>query len=197
MLRQTVLASLILLCATAATAQSAVHYRPGDTVDPQEVARVLGGAGAAPIKTRSIRLLADAGAALPGRAKPAAVEVVVDTAGAPDLVPEALSLPVQFSFGSADILPAAREQLDALAAGIQLLPPQRRLVVEGHTDAAGSDGFNQVLSLRRAEAVKAYLVHRHGIAAARLKVEGHGESRPIDALDALAPENRRVQFRGG
>lgn len=194
MLRPFVLASLISLCAAAAMAQTVVHYRPGDAVDPQEVARVLGHAGAAPIRTRSIRMLVEAGQPSAARAHGAAAELTVEVA---DMAPDALSLPVQFAFGSAEILPAAREQLDALAAGIQLLPPQRRLVVEGHTDAVGGEAYNRVLSQRRADAVKSYLVQRHGIAAARLKVEGHGESRPIEGLDAMAPENRRVQFRGG
>lgn len=193
MLRQTVLASMFSLCAAAAAAQSVVHYRPGEAIDPQEVARVLSAGSAVPVKTRSIRLLVESGRPGSLQANAATSEPPVNAA---EPGPQSLSLPVPFAFGSAEILPAAREQLDALAAGIHLLPPQHPLVVEGHTDAVGSDAYNRTLSLRRADAVKHYLVQRHGIPAARLKVEGHGESRPIEGLDALAPENRRVQFRG-
>jgi len=70
-------------------------------------------------------------------------------------------------------------------------------VVEGHTDAVGSDTYNLTLSQRRAAAVKEYLVSVHGIDAARLKDVGYGLFRPIEGTDPLAAENRRVQFHGG
>jgi outer membrane protein OmpA-like peptidoglycan-associated protein len=108
-----------------------------------------------------------------------------------------LSAPVQFEFDSSVILPQAREQLDAIAEGIKLLPPGRAVVIEGHTDAAGGEDYNQQLSRRRAAAVKQYLAQRHGIAAQRLRDVGLGERQPIEGLDPFAPENRRVQFRGG
>jgi outer membrane protein OmpA-like peptidoglycan-associated protein len=106
----------------------------------------------------------------------------------------AFSLPVKFAFNSADILPEAMPQLDAVAEGVKLVP-DARLVVEGHTDASGSDVYNAKLSMRRANAVKQYLVYRHSIEPARLLVEGLGESSPINPANPYAPENRRVQFR--
>ena len=109
----------------------------------------------------------------------------------------AFSLPVQFAFDSATILPAARRQLDAVASGIKLLPETQNVVLEGHTDATGADAYNLSLSQRRAAAVKAYLVEVHGIDAQRLRDRGLGEQQPIDGIDPFAPENRRVQFRGG
>jgi len=110
--------------------------------------------------------------------------------------PSALSLPVQFGFDSAEILPAARTQLDALAAGIKLLSPESIVTIEGHTDASGSAAYNLELSRVRARAVRDYLVQRHGIDAARLKTVGYGKDRPIEDSDPHAAINRRVQFRG-
>jgi outer membrane protein OmpA-like peptidoglycan-associated protein len=107
-----------------------------------------------------------------------------------------LSLPIQFAFDSAEILPSARAQLDALAEGVRLLPDTTRVVIEGHTDAAGSDSYNQELSLRRAQSVKRYLVAAHGIEGSRLRAMGLGEYAPLVGLAPHAPENRRVQFRG-
>jgi outer membrane protein OmpA-like peptidoglycan-associated protein len=107
-----------------------------------------------------------------------------------------LSLPVQFAFDSAEILPSARAQLDALAEGVRLLPESTRVVIEGHTDAAGSDEYNQQLSLRRALSVKRYLATVHGIDPVRLRAMGLGEYAPLVGLPAHAAENRRVQFRG-
>jgi outer membrane protein OmpA-like peptidoglycan-associated protein len=108
----------------------------------------------------------------------------------------ALALPVQFAFDSAQILPAARSQLDALAEGIRMLPAIQAVVIEGHTDAIGAEAYNDQLSQRRAQAVKRYLVASHGIDAARLRAVGMGEHAPLQGRDPAASENRRVQFRG-
>lgn len=164
----------------SAQAQTEIHYAPGQAVDPADVARILGAPAAKRIKTRSLRLLDDPAA--PAQASEA---------------PSSLSIPVRFSFDSADILPEARAQLDAIAQGIKLLPPSQSVLVEGHTDATGSDRYNLSLSQRRAESVRSYLVHVHGIDARRLSPTGLGKYRPIAGLDPFAPENRRVQFRGG
>ena len=177
------LACLLFVLATAtatASAQEVRQYRQGDAVDPREVAAILGQTpGAAPaIKMRSIRLLGDASPA--AAAAPAA----------------ALSLPVQFAFDSADILPAARKQLDALAEGIRLLPDAKAVVIEGHTDAVGSPQYNEHLSVRRANAVKRYLVAEHRLEAGRLRAVGKGELEPQAGHDSRSAENRRVQFRG-
>lgn len=163
------------LLSFGAAAQQAVHYREGQRVDPQDVSRILN--QATPIKTRSIRLLDND--ATPQNAAPAA-----------------MSLPVRFAFDSADIAASARPQLDALAEGIKLLPPERAVRVEGHTDAVGSTDYNLRLSLRRAAAVKRYLVQVHGIDASRLREAGLGVQQPLEGLDPLAAQNRRVQFSG-
>lgn len=178
MIRKLALAAVAAaaLAPLAALADSAVHYREGERVDPTQVARIL---SAAPIKTRSIRML-DAPA--DAQARPA------ETAS--------LSLPVRFGFDSTDIAPSARPQLDALAEGIKLLPPGQAIVIEGHTDAAGPDAYNQALSERRALMVKRYLVQQHGIDPQRLKDTGFGKQRPIEGHDPHEALNRRVQFRG-
>jgi outer membrane protein OmpA-like peptidoglycan-associated protein len=108
--------------------------------------------------------------------------------------PDSFSLPVPFSFDSARILPESREQLEAVIEGIKLAPPGVHILVEGHTDATGSDAYNMLLSFRRAEAVKEYLV-AHGVAPERLHVAGMGRSMPLNAKDPYAADNRRVQFR--
>jgi len=176
-------------------------------VIPEDVADVLG-------NTRSIRLLDDAPAApAPAKATAPAKGTAVATASRVSVsarpadkarvaradsnaTASALSLPVQFAFDSAEILPAARTQLDALAKGIKLLAPGKIVMVEGHTDAAGSPAYNLELSRNRARAVRDYLVHEHGIDAARLKTVGYGPSQPIEDTDPYAAINRRVQFRG-
>jgi outer membrane protein OmpA-like peptidoglycan-associated protein len=180
-------------------AEKVVIYREGQLVNPHDVAAVLG-------KTRSIRLLDDAPEAPAKLTTAAAISTANTKASSSAAAPiareasnadaSALSLPVRFAFDSADILPAARTQLDALAEGIKMLAPESIVTVEGHTDAVGSDAYNLELSRVRAHAVRNYLVQRHGIDGARLKTVAYGEGRPIEGSDPNTALNRRVQFRG-
>jgi len=181
MIRAIAPSGLMALTGLSAAAQSTVHYREGQRVEPEDVVQILGHVDGT--RTRSIRLLSD---------DPGATAATAERQG-----PSALSLPVQFDFDSATILHSARAQLDALAEGIRRLPQNRQVVIEGHTDAQGADDYNQRLSLRRAEAVKLYLVERHGIDERRLRDVGMGKRQPIAGFDPYAAENRRVQFRGG
>jgi OOP family OmpA-OmpF porin len=75
--------------------------------------------------------------------------------------------------------------------------PDIKVTIEGHTDSIGSDGYNQRLSERRAQAVKQYLVSK-GIAASRLTTVGKGEAEPVapntkDGRDN--PEGRAMNRR--
>src|SRR6476620_5465533 len=64
----------------------------------------------------------------------------------------------------------------------------------GHTDGKGSEEYNQQLSERRAEAVKAYLVAHYRIPASNLIAVGYGKSKLKNVNDPFSPENRRVQI---
>lgn len=196
--------------ATFAHAQShdVLQYRETDQVDPRDVARILGTPALPAMKMRSIRLTED-----PARVNPEPAPAPANAArpqpnryaarnaetrsDAMHVQASALSLPVKFAFDSATILAQARPQLDAIAAGIRMLPGEQSVMIEGHTDAVGPDSYNLQLSERRAEAVKQYLISVHGIDASRLKTRGFGENQPLNERDPNSAENRRVQFRGG
>lgn len=71
-----------------------------------------------------------------------------------------------------------------------------RLSIEGHTDNVGVAATNQTLSQKRAASVKAYLVAKHGIDAARLEAKGFGASKPVapNTDEAGRQKNRRVEL---
>jgi OOP family OmpA-OmpF porin len=94
--------------------------------------------------------------------------------------------------GSA-IDPVGGTVLDVVVDGIKNRCPTQHFMIEGHTDLSGSPQHNQVLSERRAEAVKSYLV-AHGIAADRLSTVGYGSTRPLttDPSPNAQAINRRV-----
>ncbi len=85
--------------------------------------------------------------------------------------------PVHFAFNRYDLTPRARGILDSLVSILTELPAVT-VVIEGHTDALGSEAYNMRLSLRRARSVRDYLI-RQGISSSRLSVKGYGESRPV------------------
>jgi outer membrane protein OmpA-like peptidoglycan-associated protein len=101
---------------------------------------------------------------------------------------------VNFDFDKSDIRADARPVLDE---AVETLKQEGGIAVvaEGHTDAVGSDSYNDSLSQRRAGAVRDYLVDG-GISSTRIQVEGFGESRPVasnDTDDGRA-QNRRVEL---
>lgn len=102
---------------------------------------------------------------------------------------------VKFEFDSDRLTAAAKVILSDVAQTLAAYP-QIRLDVEGHTDSLGTDAYNLGLSERRANSVIRFL-DTQGVATARLKAVGYGESVPIDSNDTEAgrDNNRRVEFK--
>ena len=102
---------------------------------------------------------------------------------------------ILFDTGTATIKPASAETLAEIGA-LLTEHADLRLLVEGHTDSEGDFAANMTLSTERAEAVRAYLLERHGIDGARLQIMGLGQTRPVASNDTEAgrAENRRVEL---
>jgi outer membrane protein OmpA-like peptidoglycan-associated protein len=101
---------------------------------------------------------------------------------------------VLFDFGKFSLRPETREKL-AKISGIVLAHPGLRLDVEGHTDAIGSEEFNQKLSENRAAAVREYLLAQ-GLNSDSVTARGLGKTHPIAPNDTNAnrQKNRRVEM---
>ena len=99
-----------------------------------------------------------------------------------------------FDFDKAVLKPDGKAKLDDLAGKLKGITLEVVIAV-GHTDSVGSDAYNQRLSVKRAESVKAYLVSK-GIEANRVYTEGKGEKQPVadnKTKDGRA-KNRRVEI---
>lgn len=109
-----------------------------------------------------------------------------------------VNLDVHFDFNKSTIKAESFSLIDAL--GEALTSPElkgRQVIIAGHTDSKGNAKYNLVLSRKRAEAVKAYLVNKWGIAPGTLETVGYGKTRPLNS--GITPEeqkkNRRVEIR--
>lgn len=115
-------------------------------------------------------------------------------APAPVPVSEKVSFAAEalFDFDKSVVKPEGKAALDDLLNKLQGMNTEVMVTV-GHTDSVGSDAYNQKLSLRRAEAVKAYIVSK-GVETSRVYTEGKGESQPVaDNKSAEGrAKNRRV-----
>jgi outer membrane protein OmpA-like peptidoglycan-associated protein len=110
-----------------------------------------------------------------------------------------ISEQVRFKTGKADIEAASDKLLNDVAAILKDNPEIETIRIEGHTDNKGAKGANQVLSQKRAEAVKTWLVKKGGIDAKRMTAKGFGQDKPLadNATDEGRTINRRVEFHIG
>ena len=99
-----------------------------------------------------------------------------------------------FDFDKSVLKPEGKAKLDDLSSKVKNINLEVIIAV-GHTDSVGSDAYNQKLSVRRAEAVKAYLVSK-GIDKSRVYTEGKGEKQPVadNKTAAGRAKNRRVEI---
>jgi outer membrane protein OmpA-like peptidoglycan-associated protein len=105
-----------------------------------------------------------------------------------------IDLEIRFDYNSADIAKTSVQAVQEL--GKALSDPSLKgstFVVAGHTDAQGTEQYNQGLSERRADTIKKYLTEKYGINGSDLVTVGYGESKPKDAAAPMDPTNRRVQ----
>ena len=105
-----------------------------------------------------------------------------------------IDLEITFDYDSANISQKSLRSVQALGRALTSRGLKgATFVVAGHTDAAGTDAYNQDLSERRADSIKRYLVEKFHIAGSDLVAVGYGKSKLKDPSRPLAEVNRRVQ----
>ncbi len=132
---------------------------------------------------------------------PAAVPVApVAAAEAPEPTPackptfETVTISAEklFAFDQDKLQDSSKPTLDDVAAKIKANPDVELVMVTGHTDRLGSEAYNQKLSERRANQVKAYLMTQ-GVSAKRLQAGGKGESEPVVACKGDKPSKKLIE----
>jgi len=122
-------------------------------------------------------------------AAPVMVEKLAVQAPAPTI-----NIKVFFEFDSAILKPEAMDVLDNLGEALTYGELNNyRFQIAGHTDAVGTDAYNQKLSQQRAKSVLDYLITTFGIDGTRVDAVGFGESQLLDPNDPEGDVNRRVQ----
>ena len=130
----------------------------------------------------------------PPVAPPAPVVAPVVVPAAPVSEKVTFAADAFFDFDKSVLKPEAKAKLDDLVAKTSAVALEVIIAV-GHTDAVGTDGYNQKLSVQRSEAVKAYLVGK-GIEKNRVYTEGKGEKQPVadNKTSEGRAKNRRVEI---
>lgn len=121
---------------------------------------------------------------------PAEVTAMIEQAAAPSI-----DLTINFAFGSSELTPKSQASLDALAQAMNdATLSGYGFLVAGHTDAKGTDAFNDQLSFERASSVVRYLAYYGHVDPRRLAPYAFGEHQLKDSDDPEGAINRRVQF---
>ena len=108
---------------------------------------------------------------------------------------DTVGMMIQFDFDSFTVKPESYPYLDEIGKLMNMENlTEKKIVIEGHTDAVGNEAYNLNLSANRAVAVKKYLMENHQIAPDRLQISGKGELELLPGIQPDDSKNRRVQF---
>jgi OOP family OmpA-OmpF porin len=192
--------------ATAAVAQTVDNWRSGTgdvwksgtglcwrdaSWTPATAAKECDGALAAPAPAA---VVAPAVAPKPAPAPAAARAPAAPAPQTPAAAKVTYAADAFFDFDKHVVKPAGKAKLDDLVGKVKGINLEVIIAV-GHTDSEGTDAYNQKLSVRRAESVKAYLVSK-GIEKNRIYTEGKGEKQPVadNKTKEGRSKNRRVEI---
>lgn len=139
------------------------------------------------------------------RAEIAALEKAKPITKTPQMVLKEIRLDATalFDFDASTLSQEGMAQLDQLAGQVSAIRDVSSVIVEGHTDAIGSESYNDELSRKRAESVSAYLAAKGAIAGDKIQISAQGERQPLQSCEGLRGNslisclkpNRRVEVK--
>lgn len=130
-----------------------------------------------------------------GGAGGASVSGSIVTPEAPTTSTSSIDIPIRFYSNSTELTAETALNVQNLATVLTERPPSARITLTGHADVRGDAGYNQELSLARAEKIRDLLVAQEPSLDGRINALGDGESRPIDTGDSARSHanNRRLE----
>src|SRR6476660_3386813 len=173
----------VIGAATGAAVGGIIGNQTGSTARGAVIGAAVGGAAGAIIGHQMDQKAKEITASVPGATVTRVGEGLVVT----------FDSGILFDFNSDVLKPAARTNLDNLAANLASFGDSKLMLV-GHTDSVGTAQYNQTLSEKRAQSVANYLVMK-GVPSTRVVSAGRGESEPVQTndTDAGRSANRRVE----
>ena len=172
------------------------NWTPATAVAGCDGAIVPPKAAPAPAPAPAPRAAAPAPAPAPRAAAPAPAPAAPRPAAPPPAAATKVTYAADtfFDFNKSVLKADGKAKLDDLAGKVKAINLEVIIAV-GHTDSTGADAYNQQLSVKRADAVKAYLITK-GIEKNRVYTEGKGEKQPVadNKTDAGRSKNRRVEI---
>lgn len=173
----------VIGAAGGAAVGAVIGRQVGSTARGAIIGAAVGGAAGAVIGRQMDKQAEELAATIPGATVQRVGEGIVVT----------FADGLLFPFNSTDLLPAGQDNLRNLAASLKANPETEVLIV-GHTDAVGSDTYNQSLSEQRATSAASILAS-NGIPRDRIRTSGRGELEPIadNESEAGRQSNRRVE----
>lgn len=155
-----------------------------------------------PCRNEFAKALAELNNAVASLVKPVAPEPAPMPAPAAEVQPEPAVLPLEqalfiafFDWDKSDLTDGASEVLNAVANEVLKRNDIKGVVVVGHADRSGAEGYNQKLSERRAKAIEQGLIQR-GVPANLIRISAKGETQPmVETADGVRePANRRAEI---
>lgn len=173
----------VIGAAGGAAVGAVIGRQVGSTARGAIIGAAVGGAAGAVIGRRMDQQAEELAASIPGATVQRVGEGIVVT----------FDSGLLFPYNSTELLPAGQDNLRNLAASLQENPETEVLIV-GHTDAVGTDAYNQNLSEQRASSAAAIL-SANGVPRDRIRTSGRGELEPISENETEAGRqlNRRVE----
>ena len=173
----------VIGAATGAAVGGVIGNQTGSTARGAIIGAAVGGAAGAIIGHEMDQKAKEITAAVPGATVTRVGEGLVVT----------FDSGILFDFNSDALKPAARTNLDNLAANLASFGDAKLMLI-GHTDSVGTAQYNQSLSERRSRSVANYLISK-GVPSVRVEAAGRGESEPVQTNDTEAGRaaNRRVE----